>query len=214
MNITIIGAGGMAKAISARLLTNDHSVSIRDKNETKAKALADKLNRNPKIKGGATSTSYNDEITDEIIFLAIPYAAADEVIKMHKRYLNHKIVVDITNPINETYNGLIPPAESSAAQEIQKMVPKSTQVVKAFNTNFAGTLLYGQVAGEQLDVLVAGDDQLAKNKIMDLARSVGLNSIDAGPLVNARYLEAAGFLHILLQPGLGSKFMSALKFVH
>jgi hypothetical protein len=30
--------------------------------------------------------------------------------------------------------------------------------VKAFNTTFAGTLVDGEVAGQQLDVLIAGDD--------------------------------------------------------
>jgi predicted dinucleotide-binding enzyme len=38
-------------------------------------------------------------------------------------------------------------------------------VVKAFNTTFAGTLLEGQVAGQPLDVLVAGDDSDAKSRV-------------------------------------------------
>jgi hypothetical protein len=40
--------------------------------------------------------------------------------------------------------------------------------VKAFNTTFAPTLLAGEVDGQQLDVLMAGDDGAAKQKVSQL----------------------------------------------
>jgi predicted dinucleotide-binding enzyme len=85
--------------------------------------------------------------------------------------------------------------------------------VKAFNTTFAGTLTQGQVAGQTLDVLIAGDDEDAKAQVAALARDGGLNPIDVGPQKRARELEAAGLLHMGLQNTLGTGFASALKIV-
>jgi predicted dinucleotide-binding enzyme len=86
-------------------------------------------------------------------------------------------------------------------------------VVKAFNTTFAGTLSSGGVAGQELDVLVAGDDQDAKATVIQLVESAGMRAVDAGPLRRAQQLEHLGFLHMALQDSLGSGYASALKFV-
>jgi predicted dinucleotide-binding enzyme len=86
-------------------------------------------------------------------------------------------------------------------------------VVKAFNTTFAGTLIDGQVAGQPLDVFLAGDDEEAKASVSKLVEDGGLRPIDAGPLRRARELEAAGLLHMSVQGTLGTGFGSALKIV-
>ena len=81
----------------------------------------------------------------------------------------------------------------------------------AFNTTFAGTLVPGKVDGQQLDVLIAGDDADATQKVAQLAADGGLRAIDVGPLARAQQLEHVGFLHISLQEPLGLGFGSALK---
>jgi predicted dinucleotide-binding enzyme len=83
--------------------------------------------------------------------------------------------------------------------------------VKAFNTTFAGTLTAGEVAGQDLDVLIASDDQEAKDQVATLARDGGLNPVDAGPLKRARELEALGLLHMGLQSTLGTNWSSTFK---
>jgi 8-hydroxy-5-deazaflavin:NADPH oxidoreductase len=85
--------------------------------------------------------------------------------------------------------------------------------VKAVNTTFAPTLVAGEVAGQQLDVLIAGDDQAAKQKVSQLVSDGGLRPIDVGPLARAQQLEQLGFLHISLQQPLGLGFGSAVKLV-
>lgn len=85
-------------------------------------------------------------------------------------------------------------------------------MVKAFNTTFAGTLVDGEVAGQPLDVFIAGDDADAKETVAELARG-GLNPIDVGPLRRARELERLGFLHMALQDGLGTGYGSAVKVI-
>ena len=98
-------------------------------------------------------------------------------------------------------------------EELSKRLPQDAKVVKAFNTTFAGTLVEGQVAGQPLDVFIAGEDENAKQTVAELARAGGLNPIDAGPLRRARELERIGFLHMTLQDGLGTGYGSAIKVI-
>jgi 8-hydroxy-5-deazaflavin:NADPH oxidoreductase len=74
-------------------------------------------------------------------------------------------------------------------------------------------LVEGQVSGQQLDVLIAGDDSQAKQIVAELARAGGLNSIDVGPLRRARELERLGFLHMAVQDTLGTGYGSAIKVI-
>jgi 8-hydroxy-5-deazaflavin:NADPH oxidoreductase len=91
--------------------------------------------------------------------------------------------------------------------------PAGTRVVKAFNTTFSGTLIEGQVAGQPLDVLIAGDDEGAKETVAQLVRDGGLRAIDVGLLERSRQLEGLGFLGIVLQQPLGLNFQSARKLI-
>ena len=58
----------------------------------------------------------------------------------------------------------------------------------------ASVLVAGEVAGQPLDVLIAGDDADAKEAVKGLVESGGSRIIDAGPLRRAQELERLGFL--------------------
>jgi predicted dinucleotide-binding enzyme len=118
--------------------------------------------------------------------------------------------VDITNPVNESFDALVVPPDGSATQELASLAPDA-RFVKAFNTTFAGTLASGEVSGQPLDVFVAGDDAEAKDAVATIARDGGLNPIDVGGVERARELEALGLLHMQLQEPLGTGFGSAVK---
>src|SRR5690606_15810566 len=133
-----------------------------------------------------------------VVILALPFAAAREFAAANAVKLAGKTVVDVTNPLNASYDGLVTAPGKSAAEELKGLLPKS-RVVKAFNTNFAGTLVAGAVAGQPLDVLVAGDDVAAKAAVLKLAGDGGLRGIDAGRLDRARELEGLALLGITLQ---------------
>lgn len=78
---------------------------------------------------------------------------------------------------------------SDLGGQVSTGVAGGAKVVKAFNTTFAGTLTGGQVAGQQLDVLIAGDDELAVKAVSDFAAAGGLNPIVVGPQVPPRRLK-------------------------
>ena len=91
--------------------------------------------------------------------------------------------------------------------------PKA-HVVKAFNTVFAQHMDNGRVGDQTLTVLVAGDDIGAKRTVLELARGIGFETVDAGPLKNVRLLEPFGYLNI--QPGyvLGMGTQIGFKLLH
>jgi hypothetical protein len=206
MNVTIIGTGNMGRGIATRLLAGGHEVTLLDRDGARSKALAGELG------GSAGAGTVGDPISSEVVVLAVPYEAAAPLVRQYGEALSGKVVVDITNPVNwETFDGLVTPPDGSAAEEIEKAAPEGARVVKAFNTTFAGTLVEGEVAGQPLDVYVAGDDEEAKEMVSQLARNGGLVAIDAGPLRRARQLEELGFLGMTLQQPLGLGFSSAWK---
>ena len=206
MEVTIIGTGNMGRGIATRLLASGHEVTLLDREVGKSEALAREL-------GGAVGAgTVGDPIAGDVVVLAVPYEAAAPVVQQYGEALFGKVVVDITNPVNwETFDGLVTPPDSSAAEEIEKAAPEGARIVKAFNTTFAGTLVEGEVAGQPLDVYVAGDDAEAKEMVSQLVRDGGLVAIDAGPLRRARQLEGLGFLGMTLQQPLGLGFQSAWK---
>jgi 8-hydroxy-5-deazaflavin:NADPH oxidoreductase len=211
MHITIIGTGNMARGIGARALAGGHDVTVVGKDSDRAQEALAALGE----AGGPGSVQAavdGDALDGDIYVLAVYYPDARAAVERHAAELAGKPVVDITNPLNESFDALVVPADGSATQELAALAPEA-RFVKAFNTTFARTLHSGEVAGHALDVLIAGDDEEAKAAVAALARDGGLNPIDAGPSDRARELEALGLLNIVLQDTLGSGFGSAVKFV-
>jgi 8-hydroxy-5-deazaflavin:NADPH oxidoreductase len=208
MNVTIIGTGNMARAIGGRLLAGGHEVTVLGKERDAAEEVVRDLGG----EGSAQAGSSGDPIADDVVVLAVYYPDATAAVEQYGDGLAGKVVVDITNPVNETYDDLVTPPGSSAAEELAARAGEA-RVVKAFNTTFANTLKAGEVAGQPLDVFLAGDDEDAKATIGSLVEDGGMRPIDAGPLRRARELEAAGLLHMSVQGTLGTGFGSALKIV-
>jgi 8-hydroxy-5-deazaflavin:NADPH oxidoreductase len=206
MDITIIGTGNMARGIATRALAGGNRVTLLGTSIEKAQALAGELS------GDVRAGQVGDSLSGEMVVLAVWYQAVDDVLRRYEGGLDGKVVVDITNPVDfASFDRLVTPPDSSAAEEIAKLLPDGTPVVKAFNTTFAGTLVAGSVAGQQLDVLLASDDDAAKQKVAAFVTAGGLRPVDAGPLRRARQLEHLGFLHMALQDSLGSQYGSTVK---
>jgi 8-hydroxy-5-deazaflavin:NADPH oxidoreductase len=172
--VTILGTGTMGSAIASVVERGGHSAQL--------------------LGTGDVATT----MTGDIVVLAVPYPALQQVLSERGPQLAGKIVVDITNPVNfETFDSLTVPADSSAAAELAAALPDS-RVLKAFNTNFAATLSAGTIGDRVTTVLLAGDDADAKARLAEVVSAGGLRAIDAGSLRRARELEALGFLQISL----------------
>ncbi len=157
------------------------------------------------------ASSLGDAVLGDVVVLAVWYGTNIEIAKQLGTKLAGKVVVDIANPLNSTYDGLATAPDSSSAEDLAKAITAGAQVVKAFNTTFAGTLTAADAAGQKLDVFIAGDDADAKSKVSQLVTDGGMRAIDAGPLHRARQIESMQLLHITLQGTLGSNWGSAIK---
>jgi predicted dinucleotide-binding enzyme len=173
MEITIFGKGNMGQAIGKNFAEAGNNVQYYGSKDT-AQQLGN------------------------IVVMAVPYPALAALAKQYQAELAGKIVVDITNPLNfETWDELVVPADSSAAQQLQELLPES-KVLKAFNTNFAATLQSGKIGELPTTVLVAGDDEEAKAAFKSALASSALRVLNAGKLKRAREMEATGFLQMTL----------------
>jgi 8-hydroxy-5-deazaflavin:NADPH oxidoreductase len=206
MEVTIVGAGNMGRGIGTRAVAGGHQVELIDHDPADAQKLASELG------SSATALEAGAPFGGEVVVFAVYYPAILDAVRQYADQLAGKVVVDITNPVDtQTWDRLATSPGSSSAEEVAELVPEGTPVVKAFNTTFAPTLVAGEAAGQQLDVLIAGDDEAAKAKVARLAADGGLRPLDVGPLARAQQLEQLGFLHIAIQQPLGLGFASAVK---
>ena len=157
MNVTIIGAGNMGRGIGHVLARGGHSVTIVDRDPEEGEQLAEELRS--AAEGGATveAAEPGAELRGEVVILAVYYPGDLEIARELGDRLAGKVVVDISNPLNQTFDGLATAPGTSAAEEMAETAPAGARVVKAFNTTFSGTLVEGQVAGQPLDVFIAGN---------------------------------------------------------
>jgi predicted dinucleotide-binding enzyme len=102
---------------------------------------------------------------------------------------------------------------TSGAEELQNKLPKS-RVVKAFHTVFAPHMDTGKLGDQRLTTFVASDDASAKKAVLELARGIGFDAVDAGPLKNARLLEPLAFFNIQLGYVLGMGTQIGFKLLH
>ena len=191
MNIAIIGAGKVGRALATSAIRSGHTVTVSSASGVTAAMLAEQT--------GAKAASSNRAAVEgaDLVVLAVPYMALVDVLDDIGPALAGKIVVDATNPLKADGSGLAVEG-TSGAEEIQARLPQA-RVVKAFNSQFAARQADPQVAGMQVDGYVAADDEAAKRIVLDLVQAMGFHPVDAGQLTMARALEAMAFLNISLQ---------------
>jgi NADPH-dependent F420 reductase len=203
MEIAIIGAGNVGKALTKSLREAGHQVVVTAEHPEHAEDVA-----------GQFDAQAEDKTRDavrgaEVVILAVPFASAGrEVAREIEPVSDGKIVVDATNPIGPEMK--LVTDGSSAAEEFQRWLPKA-HVVKAFNTLFASRQAEPTETDVQLDGFVAGDNADAKQRVMEVLGSMGLRPIDAGDLTTARILEGMALLNMKLQIANGWSWRSAWK---
>jgi NADPH-dependent F420 reductase len=205
MKIAIIGAGNVGKALAKSSVRAGHQVTLSAASPESAGEAAKAT--------GAQAASSNVEAVEgaEVVIVAVPYDKLGEVFRGLGSSVDGKVVVDATNHINANNPGEVLGVASNA-EEIQKRHPK-VNVVKAFNYAFAYRMADPNVDGIRLDGFVAGDDQAAKDKVLELVESIGFRPIDVGPLVMARVLEGMALLNVTLQIRHGWPWQNGWKLV-
>lgn len=208
MKVLVIGVGNMGSAFVKQLHAAGHQVSVTARDGAKASALAEQY------KGVRAVAA--DNAADEAEAVIVATAAGDAAAALKAvGSLAGKVVIDISNPLTADYMGLTLGHSTSASEELAKAVP-GAEVVKAFNTVFAQVLAGGADFGNgrKVSVFVASDSARAKQTAITLATSMGFETIDAGGLQNARYLEPLGGLNVYFGYGTGLGTAMAPTWIH
>jgi 8-hydroxy-5-deazaflavin:NADPH oxidoreductase len=184
-SITLIGTGNMARTIGARAVAGGNAVEVMGRDHAKVDALVEALG------GGATAGKWGAVPAGDIVITALLHDGVVPVVAEYGDALAGKVIVDISNPFNATFDGLAHHGQTSNAQEIATVAPAGATVVKAFNTIFRGVLEKGRP-----NVFIAGDSAEAKAAVAVFVKSLDLRPLDVGGLRMAHWLEGLGLVTV------------------
>jgi predicted dinucleotide-binding enzyme len=195
MRIGIIGAGQVGVALGTHWIEKGHNVLY--------------SSRNPDPKNPRSATVAATAAHGEVVVLSMPWKGMREAVAACGD-LSGKVVIDCLNPVLPDLSGLEIGRDTSAAELVASLAP-GARVVKAFNTIGANVMANPDFGGRPATLLYCGDDAEAKRITAELARDVGFDPVDAGPLKQARVLEPFAMLWISLAfGGVGREFVFQL----
>jgi 8-hydroxy-5-deazaflavin:NADPH oxidoreductase len=179
------GTGNLGSALALRLGAPGVKVIIGSRDAQKAQNAVATLK--PKMRAGELSGTTNQEAVKqaEFIVIAVPYEGHQQMVQDLKGQLAGKIVIDAVVPLKKI-RPFVPPA-GSALQEAQQIIGAEAPVIGALHNISAVDL--GEVDSPLGDVLVCGDNEEAKQKVMEIIRRIGARAFDGGPAANAYVIE-------------------------
>lgn len=200
MKIGILGSGNMGRSLGILWAEQGHEVFFGGRTSQKGKAVAEIAHN--KTQGGT-----NDEAAafGEVLLYTIRGLNPTEVLTSID-VLTDKIIIDCNNfeiPEDFAYDAIA----CSLAEKLASEVPQA-HIVKAFNTMAQEVFELAPSPLKDYDVscFVAGDNEAARQKVMQLAKDIGFTPVDSGKLRNARMLEKIGdfIRYMIIGQGLGS----------
>lgn len=195
--IAIIGATGrMGSALAKSLAGGPYRVLLFARDVQRLAALEEEIrSAHPEAEVEAMGCPVDAVWEADIIIPTVPFGAEKTVVEKIKPVATGKVVVSIANPLNESYDGLVTAPDSSAAEELQSLLPHA-KVVKAFNTTYAADFAQPVIDGKPVDAFIAGNDAEAIDTVKGLVQTAGFNPIVAGELAVSRTLETLQLQHI------------------
>jgi NADPH-dependent F420 reductase len=139
------------------------------------------------MRAGELAGTTNQEAVKQgdFVVIAVPYEGHQQLVQDLKGQLAGKIVIDAVVPLKKI-RPFVPPA-GSALEEAQKILAGEAPVIGALHNISAVDL--GEVDSPLGDVLVCGDNEEAKQKVMEIIRRIGARPFDGGPAANAYVVE-------------------------
>ena len=162
--ISIIGATGtMGSAITIALARNYHNeLLLMARDQQKLKNLADFLKKEYPLTSTLTVQCSKGACWEaDIIILAVPATAEEEVAKYIKEVITQKIVISVS-------------PETSLSQ-LQQLIPYS-KIVKAFYANKPREIK-NAIPGEEINSFIMSDDEEALITVSELLCSAGFKPV-------------------------------------
>lgn len=205
INVTIVGGtGSLGSALALRLLAPGVRITIGSRDKEKAKAVVESL-RKIQSKGSLEGQTNQEAVKEaDFVVIAVPYEGHATTVAQLKGQLTGKTVIDAVVPLKKG-KPFIPPA-GSALLEAQEILGDEAPVIGALHNISAVDL---QSSDASLgDVLVCGDDDMAKQKVMEIIHRIGARTFDAGPAANSYVIEGLTGVLIYLNRKYKSKHAS------
>lgn len=141
----------------------------------------------PRMRAGELAGATNPDavVQAEFIVIAVPYEGHAQMVQDLQGRVAGKIVIDTVVPLRK--GRPFTPAAGSALLEAQEILRDEAPVIGALHNISAVDL--GAVDAPLGDVLVCGDNEEAKQKVMEIIRRIGARSFDAGPSAHAYVVE-------------------------
>jgi predicted dinucleotide-binding enzyme len=207
--IGILGAGHVGVTLGKRFASLGYTVvyGVRDPSSVKSHRVAQ---HHP----GKFALVVGPELVFqcEIIFLAIGGKESivhEAIVSLGgKDALADKIIVDVTNPIDEKdFELIIPKGSTSNGEYIQALVPDAN-VVKAFNTVGREVMARANEYKTIRPVLpVAANNAVARSVVKNLAEELGFRPLDMGSIKKAKYMESMAMMWISLGNGIDAEHL-------
>ena len=210
MKLAIIGAGNVGGALGlawAQKAGHEIFFGVRDPKAEKTQTLLRAIGGKARAGTVAEAAAFAD-----VIVLSTPWPAAEAAIRAMGT-IKGKIILDATNPLTRGPDGVgLEIGHSISGGEKVQGWAVGASVFKALNTTGFGNMANPVYIGVKSVMFVAGDDATNKPKAIDLVGQLGFDVVDAGPLRNARLLEAHAMLWIdlALARGQGRDFAFAV----
>jgi len=185
VRIAFLGYGNVGAPLADHLQRLGHDVTLATADPA-SDGVRKALGRNGRLKVAAPREAVGGA---DVVFLATPFPANEEVLTGVAAELAGKILVDCTNPVGA---GLRHGLESreSGSQAVQRLAP-AARVVKAFSIYGFENLedsLYPAYAVKPA-MMFCGDDVAAKKAVGELIAQLGWEPLDVGGLEQALHLE-------------------------
>jgi len=187
--IAVIGTGKVGSALGTEFAAEGHTIVYGSRNPA-SEAVTSLVARTG---DDASATFQADAIQGaSIVILAVPGMIAGDIAATLGD-LSGKIIIDPTNPINFSSDGVTHGVDTSNGEIIQTVAPDAF-VVKAFNALSWQYMVEPDTSGGPVSIPIVGNDADAKAKVAELIRSIDLHPIDVGPIEHARWVEGMAIL--------------------
>lgn len=182
--IGILGTGRMAVRLADIFAQSGVKVLLGSRTPARAMKIAEALNHE-NIQGGSYDEALDKEWFLPAIFLRDGLL---EILEKNRHKLDGKILLDIANPFNTDYSDFTSSWETSASEDIAKILPK-VKVIGAFKN------VWYEVFDEPMfdeglsDVYMVSNYEELKEELAKTLKDTPFRYVDAGKLKNARTIE-------------------------
>jgi predicted dinucleotide-binding enzyme len=185
----VLGTGRMGPRLAAMFARAGRRVILGSRDSDRAAAIVNSLDI-PTLRAGCYAEALSAPVILPAVFMRDGLL---DLLDRHCRALRGKLLIDISNPFNADYSDFITPWDTSGAEQIQRRFPQ-VRVIGAFKNVFWEVFDEPAFGDCLSDVLVTGDDELAKAEFFRLASGTPFRYLDAGPLIFSRTVERLTFI--------------------